>query len=419
MAERVTLTDPLVQSLPPAAKGKRYVIYDAMLEGLAVRVTDTGAAAFYTARRWPGGSKHPTGKSLGSVRDMTVAQARAKLLQWNELFKKGIDPTAEERRARREAERARRAEEERERNTFGSVLKAFCRDKQAQRQIERVRKDTERECRGWAKRAVSEITRRDVIELVKGIKDRGAPTQAHNTFGNLQRIFNWAVDNDIIEASPLAGLRPKSLIGTKTLRQRVLSDAEIIAFWKGCETLPYPYREMFRLLLLTGQRKVEVWKAKWGEFDLDAKLWTIPEERFKSGSVHRVPLSDDAVAILTSCPRFKGGDYVFTAKNGSTYCNQIDRSRADLDATMAEALGTPLPRWTLHDLRRTMRTRLSSLRIPTEIAEMCIGHGKKGLERIYNQHTYADEMREAMDAWAARLRSIVDPPPANVVALRG
>ena len=118
MVERVLLTDPLVQSLAPAAKGTRYVIYDAMLDGLSVRVTDTGTASFYTARRWPGGSKHPTGKSLGSVSEMTVAQARAKLLQWNELFKKGIDPTAEERRARRETERLLRIEEERERTNL-------------------------------------------------------------------------------------------------------------------------------------------------------------------------------------------------------------------------------------------------------------------------------------------------------------
>jgi integrase len=412
MVERVKLTDSRIQSLTPAPKGKRYVIHDEVLEGLAVRVTDTGAASFYTARRWHGGSKHPTGKSLGSVADLTVAQARSKLLQWNQFHKQGIDPAAEERRARRIAER-------KSSDTFASVLKAFCRDKKHQRQIDRTEKDVTRECRAFLERPVADIQRRDVIELIKAMKERGVQRRAHNAFANMQRIFNWAVDTDIIAASPMAGLRPKNLIGAKNVRQRVLTDPEIVAFWQGCEELGYPYMQMFRLLLLTGQRKVEVWKAHWSEFDFEAKVWTIPEERFKSGSVHRVPLSNDAITILKSCPRFAGGDFVFTAKNGSTFANQLHGAHETLRKIVAAELKEPLPRWTLHDLRRTMRTRLSSLRIPTEIAEMCIGHSKKGLERVYNQHAYEVEMREALDAWALKLRSIVNPPPSNVVAMRG
>ena len=73
--------------------------------------------------------------------------------------------------------------------------------------------------------------------------------------------------------------------------------------------------------------------------------------------------------------------------------------------------------WVIHDLRRTLRTHLSALRIPDHVAEMVIGHGRQGLQRVYDQHRYLDEMREALTQWAARLRSIVNPPPANVVSL--
>jgi hypothetical protein len=78
-----------------------------------------------------------------------------------------------------------------------------------------------------------------------------------------------------------------------------------------------------------------------------------------------------------------------------------------------------LPPFVIHDLRRTVRTRLSSLRIPDAVAEMVIGHGRKGLQRVYDQHKFIDEMREALEAWNARLRAIVNPPPANVAALAG
>ena len=74
--------------------------------------------------------------------------------------------------------------------------------------------------------------------------------------------------------------------------------------------------------------------------------------------------------------------------------------------------------WVVHDIRRTVRTRLASLRVSDLVAEMVIGHGRKGIQRVYDQHTYEPEMREALELWAARLRDIVTPPPENVVRLR-
>jgi integrase len=382
-----------------------------MLKGLCVRVTHTGSASFYAARRWPG-SKHWSGLKLGCVSEMTVSQARAKLLQWHELHKNGINPSSEDKRTRRNTERKAG-------DTFASVLTKFSKAKQHLRQTAATERDILREARSLLDRPISDIARRDIIELINAMKERGVEARAHNAFANLQRVMNWAVANDLLESSPMLGLRPKSLIGAKNVRQRVLADSEIAAFWSACGTLGYPYEPMFELLLLTGQRKAEVWKARWSEFDLDAKLWTIPEERFKSGSAHRVPLTDDAIAILESCPRFAGGDFVFTAKNGSTYANGIDAALIRLNRIIATEAGGPLPRWSLHDLRRTMRTRLSSLRIPSEVCEMVIGHGKKGLARVYDQHAYETEMREAMNAWAGLLRSIVSPTPSNVIAIRG
>ena len=270
----------------------------------------------------------------------------------------------------------------------------------------------------WGNKPIATITKRDIIERIEAIVDRGAPSQAHMALSNARRIFNWAIERDIVSINPIAGLRPKNLIGEKTVRQRVLTDAEIAAFWHGCEKLPYPHRQMFRMLLLTGQRRTEVASASWREFDFEARLWTIPEERFKSGSVHQVPLSDMALEVLATCPRFAGGDFVFTAKNGRTPAAQIDHMKYHLDAIMKSELSEPPPRWTLHDLRRTVRTRLSGLRVPEPVAEMVIGHGKKGLGPDLRSTRICDEMREAMDAWAFALRAIVEPPPRNVVAMR-
>jgi integrase len=85
---------------------------------------------------------------------------------------------------------------------------------------------------------------------------------------------------------------------------------------------------------------------------------------------------------------------------------------------MARSHDVQLQPFVNHDVRRTLRTRLSALRIPDHIAELVIGHGRKGIARIYDQHRFEEEKRDALEQWAARLRSIVEPQtPDNVVEL--
>jgi integrase len=208
------------------------------------------------------------------------------------------------------------------------------------------------------------------------------------------------------------------VLGAKPFGRRVLADAEIAALWRATGTIPYPLGPLYRLLLLTGQRLGEVAEARWGEFDLAARLWTIPPERFKSDATHVVPLADDALALLAGLPRF-GGDAVFTTTAGAKPVNGFSNAKVRLDRAMVAELGRKPAPWTNHDIRRTVRTRLSKCRVPTEVAELVIGHTKKGLHKVYDQHAFLDEKREALDAWEAALRAlVVAPPPDNVVSLR-
>ena len=86
---------------------------------------------------------------------------------------------------------------------------------------------------------------------------------------------------------------------------------------------------------------------------------------------------------------------------------------------MTEVLGAPVEKFVIHDIRRTVRTQLSAIPgISDLVRELVIGHTKPGLHKVYDQHAYLDEKRHALDAWAARLRDIVEPPPANVTRLR-
>ena len=138
----------------------------------------------------------------------------------------------------------------------------------------------------------------------------------------------------------------------------------------------------------------------------------MPPERFKSNATHMVPLSDQAMTVLLSVPHFTKGDYLFSTILGERPVGGFSKAKARLDKLMGA------PPWVIHDIRRTVRTRLASLRIPDMVAEMVIGHGRKGIQRVYDQHSYENEMREALELWAARLRDIVTPPPENVLSLK-
>jgi integrase len=244
--------------------------------------------------------------------------------------------------------------------------------------------------------------------------------QGHNLLGHVRSLFNWAIARGVygLDRSPCDRLRPAAVIGKKLPRKRILSDDEIRAFWAATGSMGYPYAQVFRLLLITGQRRSEVAEARWSEFDLDARLWTIPAARMKSDAAHLVALSAEAMTILGALPRFDRGDYLFSSTFGAKPINGFSVAKARLDALMAKHLPSALVPFVTHDVRRTMRTNLGALPVPDHVREIIIAHAKPGMSRVYDLFGYLDEKRAAMDLWAARLRSIVEPLPANVVTLK-
>ena len=136
------------------------------------------------------------------------------------------------------------------------------------------------------------------------LDDRGAPVYAAACFGQARTLFNWAINRGSyeLETSPCDRIKVANLVSrTKQARQRTLSDDEIRVFWKATGRLGYPWQQMFRLLLLTGTRRSEAAGARWSEFDLPNRRWTVPPARFKSNVSHLVPLTGDALASLTNC----------------------------------------------------------------------------------------------------------------------
>jgi integrase len=428
MANKV-LTERSINALKPAETGKRYDRPDGIVPGLAVRVTDKGVRTFILTARYPGNQSpskrkrehtglNPTRREIAKVGEISLADARDRAREWLRLIKTGVDPMDIE-EAQRQAEAEKRLTIEREKqNTFAAVVEIFLTEYVHGRNMRRA-KHVETRVRNelvphWKNKPVQSITRDDVEDLIGDIVNRPAPRYAHNVLDDTKMFFGWCVDvvkRDRpykLTTSPCDRIKPAKLIGEKKVRTRVLDDAELRALWKACETIGYPYGRAVQLLLLVGCRLNEAARAQRREFN---GAWIIPAERFKSGQQHPLPITEDIRALLDSLPEFKSGDYLFSTCYGKKPVNGFSKAKQRIDKLMPASM---VP-WTLHDIRRTVRSRLSALRVPDHVAEMVIGHGRKGLQRTYDQHRYESEIREALEAWQAKLRLIVNS--TNVVSL--
>jgi integrase len=443
------LTEKGVQRL--AIKRQTYWEYDNGARGLCLKVTPEGQKIWVMRTVYPGQMTQAR-RTLGKYPGLGVANARAKAEQWYAWVKDGIDPKDREEEEREQREAERLAQAEKRANTVASYAKKYIADRASNRRAAVDAQEIMRTIvRRWGTRPIGSITPADVRSLIEQLRTR--PYEMRNCWSHVTGLFKSAVHDGLIEASPAASLSKKHLFrGTKLVpRQRVLNDREIAALWLASGALGYPYGQLYRLLLLTGARLNEVAKARWEEFDTEIrrrlreasgkpiewsaidpskKRWVVPAARFKSGSDHIVPLTDDALRIIENLPRFPDCEWLFSVE-GRLPPAGFGKVKGRLDKLMTEALRkqgddpdqVKLADWVNHDLRRVVRSNLAALKVPDHVAEMCLGHGRKGLQRVYDQHEYFDEQRDALTQWAAKLRGIVGPepttPPAvNVVALR-
>ncbi len=383
------LTDTRIRSLK--STGKRYVEWDA--NGLGVRVGTSGKKSFvYTYREGP----KVRWMTLGNYPALSLADAREKHGKALAARDKGLSPADAELEAKREA---------REAPTVTQLAEYYI-----EHYAKRQKKSWEEDERQLRKDVIPKlghlkahsVRRRDIIELVEDIADRGAPVTANRTLAVISRMFNFAVEREILEATPAAGIKR---VHKEQGRQRVLSEEEIRRFWTNLSgtQMTEGVRLALQLMLVTAQRRAEVTEATWDEFDLSAAWWTIPATRAKNGLAHRVPLSDLALGLLDRVKALSGDSpYLFPSPRGNGPITVRALTRA-VDRNI-ETLG--VADFTPHDLRRTVASHMAGLRIPRLVISKILNHVEPGITAIYDRHTYDDEKREALDRWANRLGEI-------------
>ncbi|MBG5891043.1 MULTISPECIES: tyrosine-type recombinase/integrase [Providencia] len=361
--------------------------------------------------------------SIGSYPNITLMKAREVARELSAKVTLGYDVAGEIKRKKAEALELIQQEESAIR------VKALI-DEFYERQIKPKRKNPEKI--KWAidtniipilgHKKIEEVKPKDIDSLIQSITDRGAPTVANDALRNLKRIFDYAVRRQLIESNPASAFNISDAGGRENKRDRWLSRDELLVFFHALNKsdLPAQNKITFKLILATGLRKMELCAAKWNEIDLDNAVWHFPAERSKTGDAVDIPLSDPVTNWLAQLKEMAcGSEYVLPARGrGSNRLPHISNGTLNYGLTVIrELLPESFTAFSIHDLRRTMRTHLSALGIEPQIAERCLNHRVKGIEGVYNRHDYFDERKAALSQWADLLTALESGSDYNVVPM--
>jgi integrase len=420
---KTPLTDRKVQSLKAADKGQRYQVMDTIVPGFGVRVTDKGVKTYIFQARFPG-SVNPARREINQA---TLEKARTIAREWSALIKQGVDPAQVEEKAKEEQARVRA-------NTFGAIAADYFDRKLAkQRSGKAIRKRIDNNLLPIFKDTpITEITDLQILAKVVNPRVIKTPSMARSLFNDLGGFFSWVVDQRVygLTVSPCATIKISKIVGKLTPRQRTLNDDELRALWIAATRLPYPIGPAYRGLVLSALRVRELTNTDRHEWHLHSNAWewAIPAARMKGKIAHVVPVTADLREVYDACP--KRGRFLFSFDGGETPMKVAGRMKEQIDAEMLKVLreiavergddpeDVVLVHWTNHDIRRTVRSRMSRLKgISLEAREAVLAHVKPGIQRVYDVYEYFDEKREALELWAGALRQIVDPSPSNVVPL--
>ena len=259
----------------------------------------------------------------------------------------------------------------------------------------------------WNGRDARTIKPRDVIALLDDIVARGSPVQANRVAAVLAQMFKYGVHRQIVESSPVQLLFKPG--GKETPRSRALSDQELGALLRGLDEIfqrAPRTAAVIRVALHTAARRGEISGARWADIDLKGGTWRIPAEDAKEGVECFNALTPKAVEIFKGLKKSAGKSrWVFPDEegNGPLDPRLVTRSIARHQSLLVEIGVSP---FTLHDIRRTVRTGLAKLGVLPHIAERVLNHAQPGIAGVYDRYAYLPEKRDALDKWAAHLAAL-------------
>jgi integrase len=445
------LTAPSVQKY--AAQAKRREIPDAKATGLYLVIQPKPSGAKSWALRFRRPSGLPAKMTLGRVdlsdretKDEAVIGGALTLRQARELANKidrqraqGLDVIEE---VKAERSRKNTAAADRAANTFGSCLREFFATYETRRWKTRPRRwrddaallglryppgadpaeDQPSEVvKGgladvWHDKPMAGIDGHDIHGVIDAARKLGGDGRARKMHVALSAMFRWLLEQRRVTANPCVGVYKP---GPPEARERVLDNAEIAAFWRGCDAIGAPFGPLFRLLLLTGCRLREAAGMVRSELKANGD-WVVPGDRTKNHRELTLALPPLAREIIASVSVIAGeAGYIFTT-TGKTPVSGFSIAKKALDAAIAKSAGHAVPEFRLHDLRRTCVTGLAALGVALPVVEKIVNHVSgsfAGVVGVYQKHEFAAEKAEALARWAQHIQGLVAEGSEKIIDL--
>jgi integrase len=366
------------------------IYWDAAFPGFGVKVTPKGRKVFVVLYRTGGAGSKLRKYTIGPYGRVTLHQARVAAQKVFAAKLEGRDLAAEKREARRRIV-ADRVEDLLE--TF--IVQHVSQNRSAYEISRLLRREMGKP---WSGRSIHEITKRDVVDVISAIEQRGAPGTANKTLKVIKTFLRWCVGRAVLDRSPAEGVpMPAKVIA----RDRVLTDRELAQIILAARQMSGPYGGIVELLALTGQRREEVAAMMWGELDLHQRVWTLPKSRTKNAKEHAVHLSEQSMAVLLRTT--VRGPFVFTVL-GSKPFREFSRTKRQIDE-LSGVTG-----WRLHDLRRTCVSGMARLGVAPHVADKILNHQSgtiSGVAAVYQRHEFLAERQAALDLWGAHIGRIL------------
>jgi len=366
--------------------------------GLWLQVTPAGTKSWLFRFMLDGRARQ---MGLGSLSDVTLAEAREAARNARRTASEGIDPIDARAKQRAEARASRLRH-----ITFRDCAERYIAAHEAGWRNPKHREQWRNTLTAYAdpiigELAIGQIDTALVLKVLEPIW-RVKPETASRTRGRIEAVLDWAQARGYRQGENPARWRGHldKLLPSKSKVRRVehhgaLPFHRAPAFVAALRAKPFVSAKALEFTILTAARTGEVIGARWAEFDLTEASWTVPAERMKAGREHRVPLSPRTVEILHSLPREDGG-FVFPgakAKSGLSNMAMLQLLRG-MDST--EGL-------TVHGFRSAFRDWASEQTdCPREVAEAALAHTiSDKVEAAYRRGDLFDKRRRLMEDWAA------------------